>query len=98
MNDLDNFRDLILEGIPKVLPQKKNYDLNINHAPIRKDILSLDEKKLALKNALRYFSKDMHHILAPEFLEELKKYGRIYMYRFRPDYKILNLYKQQLFN
>ena len=88
MNDLDNFRDLILEGIPKVLPQKKNYDLNINHAPIRKDILSVDEKKLALKNALRYFSKDMHHILAPEFLEELKKYGRIYMYRFRPNYKI----------
>ena len=88
MNDLDNFRDLVLEGIPKVLPQKKNYDLNINHAPIRKDILSIDEKKLALKNALRYFSKDMHHTLAPEFLEELKKYGRIYMYRFRPDYKI----------
>ena len=62
MNDLDNFKDLILKGIPKVLPQKKNYDLNINHAPIRKDILSVDEKKLALKNALRYFSKDMHHI------------------------------------
>ena len=88
MNDLDNFRNFILEGIPKVLPKKKKYDLNINHAPIRKDILSIDEKKLALKNALRYFSKDMHHTLAPEFLEELKKYGRIYMYRFRPDYKI----------
>ena len=88
MNDLDNFRNFILEGIPKVLPEKKEYDLNINHAPIRKDILSIDEKKLALKNALRYFSKDMHHTLAPEFLEELKKYGRIYMYRFRPDYKI----------
>ena len=88
MNDLDNFRNFILEGIPKVLPKKKEYDLNINHAPIRKDILSIDEKKLALKNALRYFSKDMHHTLAPEFLEELKKYGRIYMYRFRPDYKI----------
>ena len=88
MNDLDNFRNFILEGIPKVLPKKKDYDLNINHAPIRKDILSIDEKKLALKNALRYFSKDTHHTLAPEFLEELKKYGRIYMYRFRPDYKI----------
>ena len=88
MNDLDNFRNFILEGIPKVLPKKKKYDLNINHAPIRKDILSIDEKKLALKNALRYFSKDMHHTLAAEFLEELKKYGRIYMYRFRPDYKI----------
>ena len=88
MNDLDNFRNFILEGIPKVLPEKKEYDLNINHAPIRKDILSIDEKKLALKNALRYFSKDMHHTLAAEFLEELKKYGRIYMYRFRPDYKI----------
>ncbi len=88
MNDLDNFRDFILEGIPIVLPKRKKYDLNINHAPIRKDILSIDEKKLALKNALRYFSKDIHHKLAPEFLEELKKYGRIYMYRFRPDYKI----------
>ena len=88
MNDLDNFRDFILEGIPIVLPKRKKYDLNINHAPIRKDILSIDEKKLALKNALRYFSKDMHHTLAAEFLEELKKYGRIYMYRFRPDYKI----------
>ncbi|MBL6874569.1 MAG: urocanate hydratase [Flavobacteriales bacterium] len=88
MNDLENFRNFILEGIPKFLPKKKEYDLNINHAPIRKDILSIDEKKLALKNALRYFSKDMHHTLAPEFLEELKKYGRIYMYRFRPDYKI----------
>ena len=88
MSDLENFRNFILEGIPKVLPKKKKYDLNINHAPIRKDILSIDEKKLALKNALRYFSKDMHHTLAPEFLEELKKYGRIYMYRFRPDYKI----------
>ena len=88
MNDLENFRNFILEGIPKVLPKKKKYDLNINHAPIRKDILCNDEKKLALKNALRYFSKDMHHTLAPEFLEELKKYGRIYMYRFRPDYKI----------
>ena len=88
MNDLDNFKNFILEGIPKVLPKKKEYDLNINHAPIRKDILSIDEKKLALKNALRYFSKNMHHTLAPEFLEELKKFGRIYMYRFRPDYKI----------
>ena len=68
--------------------QLKNYEEDINHAPIRKEILSPEEKKLALKNALRYFHEKHHAVLAPEFAEELKKYGRIYMYRFRPDYEI----------
>ena len=61
---------------------------NINHAPRRKDILSQDEKKLALRNALRYFPAELHAALAPEFADELKKYGRIYMYRYRPDYEM----------
>jgi urocanate hydratase len=82
------FRDTILAGIPAELPPAKPYDAQINHAPKRKDILSADEKKLAIKNALRYFDKKHHAVLAKEFAEELKKYGRIYMYRFRPDYKI----------
>jgi len=86
--NLTEFQKQILAGIPEVLPQAKAYDAEINHAPIRKDILSLNEKKLALKNALRYFDVKHHAILAPEFAEELKKYGRIYMYRFRPDYKM----------
>ncbi len=76
----ENFQSLILQGIPEVLPEPKAFDFDINHAPKRKDILSLDEKKLALKNALRYFDAKHHSILAPEFAEELKKYGRIYMY------------------
>ncbi len=78
----------IKEGIPNKVPQKLVYDSNINHAPKRKDILNKAQKKLALKNALRYFPKSHHEILAPEFLNELKEYGRIYMYRYRPDYKI----------
>ncbi len=82
------FQEAILEGIPVELPKVKPYDENINHAPVRKDILSKDEKKLALKNALRYFPEKFHKELAPGFAEELKKFGRIYMYRFRPDYKI----------
>lgn len=82
------FQEAILEGIPDKLPKPKPYDENINHAPVRKDILSKEEKKLALKNALRYFKTEFHKELAPEFAEELKKYGRIYMYRFRPNYKI----------
>jgi urocanate hydratase len=82
------FKELILQGIPKELPPLKDYEKEVNHAPIRKDILSKEEKKLALKNALRYFPEKHHAILAPEFAEELQKYGRIYMYRFRPDYKI----------
>lgn len=83
-----SFKELILQGIPDVLPNLKTYELSINHAPKRKDSLNASEKKLALKNALRYFDKKHHKILAEEFADELKKYGRIYMYRFRPDYKI----------
>ncbi len=82
------FKNQILEGIPSKLPQPKPYELNINHAPKRKDILSDDEKKLALRNALRYFDTKHHKTLLPEFREELNTYGRIYMYRFRPDYKM----------
>ncbi len=81
-------KESILKGIPKVLPPAKAYDKDINHAPLRKEILNEDEKKLALKNALRYFPKEQHTVLAPEFAKELKEYGRIYMYRFRPEYKI----------
>ena len=82
------FQDQILQGIPNELPTPKPFDESINHAPKRKDILSDDEKKLALKNALRYFDAKHHAILLPEFKSELETYGRIYMYRFRPDYKI----------
>ena len=82
------FKEQIQQGIPPVLPPKKEYDVSINHAPKRKDILTSDEKKLALKNALRYFDKKHHQELLPEFAEELDKYGRIYMYRFKPNYKI----------
>ena len=80
------FAAQIQQGIPDVLPPKKAFDLEINHAPKRKDILSPEEKKLALKNALRYFDPKHHQELGFEFSEELEKYGRIYMYRFRPDY------------
>lgn len=83
-----NFRKLILQGIPDKLPQPKPYNPEINHAPKRKPILNNEEKILAIKNALRYFPKKFHPTLAKEFYEELEKYGRIYMYRFRPDYKI----------
>ena len=82
------FQEQIRQGIPAVLPEPKTYETDINHAPKRKEILSPDEKKLALRNALRYFPADQHAILAKEFLAELETYGRIYMYRFRPDYKI----------
>lgn len=85
---MDNFRETVCEGIPAVIPQAKAYDPTINHAPRRKDILSLEEKRLALKNALRYFPAEQHAALAPEFAKELEEYGRIYMYRYRPDYKI----------
>lgn len=81
-----NFKDQILEGIPDELPAAKAYNESLNHAPKRKDILNKDEKKLALENALRYFDKKHHKTLLPEFKEELEKYGRIYMYRFKPDY------------
>ena len=75
-------------GIPNELPPKKEYDTTISHAPKRKDILTDDEKKLALRNALRYFPKNLHPTLIKEFKEELETYGRIYMYRYRPDYKM----------
>ncbi|MEP3207920.1 MAG: urocanate hydratase [Maribacter sp.] len=83
-----NFKQQILQGIPTQLPLKKEYSLATSHAPKRKDILSLDEKKLAIRNALRYFPKDWHAELSKEFAEELKRYGRIYMYRFKPNYDI----------
>jgi len=83
-----NFQKQILEGIPKQLPPVQAYDTNINHAPKRKDILSADEKKLALRNALRYFDKAQHAELILEFKQELETYGRIYMYRLRPTYKM----------
>lgn len=82
------FQQAILEGVPAELPAKKVYDSSINHAPKRKEILSKEEKKLALKNALRYFPSKFHAELIQEFSEELEKHGRIYMYRFRPDYEI----------
>jgi len=82
------FQEQVKEGIPDVLPSPKTYDSIINHAPKRKDILSSEEKKLALRNALRYFDQKHHAELLPEFRHELETYGRIYMYRFRPDYKM----------
>ena len=82
------FKEQILQGIPTELPQAKQYDSNINHAPKRKDILTIEEKKLALHNALRYFDSKHHPVLAEEFAQELSEYGRIYMFRFRPDYEI----------
>jgi len=82
------FKEQIQQGIPAILPSKKDYDISINHAPKRKEILSADEKKLALRNALRYFEAKHHAELLPEFVDELEKYGRIYMYRFRPTYKM----------
>ncbi|QQU03831.1 urocanate hydratase [Myroides odoratus] len=82
------FKEQILQGIPNELPAKKEYDPAINHAPKRKEILTEEEKKLALRNALRYFDAKHHSELIQEFKEELETYGRIYMYRFRPDYKM----------
>lgn len=83
-----SFQDQLIQGIPAVLPPKKDRNPAISHAPKRKDMLSPEEKKLALINALRYFPKEWHSELAIEFLEELKEYGRIYMYRFMPDYPL----------
>ncbi|NOU47570.1 MAG: urocanate hydratase [Bacteroidales bacterium] len=88
MSSLIDFQQAVLQGIPQKLPPVKGYDTAISHAPKRKDVLSKDEKRLALKNALRYFPSEHHAELAIEFAVELKTYGRIYMYRFRPDYKI----------
>ena len=83
-----SFKNQILEGIPEQLPTVQIYDHNINHAPKRKAILTIEEKKLALQNALRYFDKKHHSVLIEEFKNELEAYGRIYMYRFRPSYKM----------
>ena len=85
---ITDFQQQILAGITDELPPVKSYDSKINHAPKRKDILSVDEKKLALQNALRYFPSHLHAALVNEFREELETYGRIYMYRYRPEYKI----------
>ncbi|MGB0524891.1 MAG: urocanate hydratase [Flammeovirgaceae bacterium] len=85
---MNHFQAQIVQGIPAELPQKQTWDAEANHAPKRKDSLSTDEKKLAIRNALRYFPKAWHATLAPEFAEELEVYGRIYMYRFRPDYRM----------
>ena len=82
----EDFQKEIMLGIPDYLPEHPAYDTTINHAPKRKDILTPEEKQLALRNALRYFPKKLHAQLAPEFAEELKTYGRIYMYRYRPTY------------
>jgi len=83
-----DFKKQILLGIPQELPAKKEYDINVNHAPIRENVLSPQEKKLALRNALRYFDQKFHQELIPEFVFELEKFGRIYMYRFRPNYEM----------
>ena len=87
--NLTGFQSAIKQGIPATLPQPLPYDTEVNHAPVRKDILSVSDKKLAIRNALRYFDEQHHAILAKEFAEELKKYGRIYMFRFRPQYAML---------
>lgn len=83
-----DFKLAISTGIPNELPERKGLDAAVSHAPVRKDILTVEEKRLALRNALRYFDTRHHAVLAPEFAEELEKYGRIYMYRFRPDYRM----------
>ena len=85
---IQDFQQQIRAGIPDTLPEVKPYDTTINHAPKRKDILTPEQKELALRNALRYFDPKHHEVLAPEFAEELARYGRIYMYRFRPEYEI----------
>lgn len=86
--NVQEFQKEIMEGIPTQIPSVQAYDTTVSHAPKRKDILTPDEKKLALRNALRYFKPEWHAELAPEFMQELQKYGRIYMYRFRPTYRM----------
>ena len=88
MQGINAFQQAILQGIPQELPAPKPFDNSINHAPKRKDILNQDEKRLAIRNALRYFPVEFHAELAQEFARELQEFGRIYMYRFRPDYPI----------
>ena len=85
---MTNLKQAILQGIPSELPTKRNINASVSHAPNRKNILNKEEKQLAIRNALRYFPEHMHPVLASEFAEELKTYGRIYMYRFMPDYEI----------
>lgn len=85
---LQEFQQSIQEGIPDILPAPQAYDFEVNHAPRRKNCLNREEKKLALRNALRYFDPKHHAVLAPEFAKELEEYGRIYMYRFRPSYEM----------
>ena len=85
---IEQFQQEIRAGIPDVLPPMPAYDNDINHAPRRKDILTTEEKRLALRNALRYFPRHLHKQLIGEFAEELERYGRIYMYRYRPSYEM----------
>ncbi len=85
---MNDFRSQICEGIPDRLPEPKPYDTSVNHAPRRRDLLTTEEKKLALRNALRYFPPQLHGVLAPEFAAELHDRGRIYMYRYRPSYEM----------
>ncbi len=86
--EMNDFQQEIIKGIPDLLPEPQTRDEKVNHAPKRKDILNTEEKKLAIKNALRYFDSKYHTVLAKEFANELQDYGRIYMYRFRPNYKM----------
>ncbi len=88
MMTLEEFKQELIEGIPQQIPAAIEYNIDLNHAPKRKDILSVAEKKLALKNALRYFPKEHHKFLAAEFAEELEEYGRIYMFRYKPKHKM----------
>jgi len=85
---MTNLKQAILQGIPSEIPAKRDINASVSHAPNRKNILNKEEKQLAIRNALRYFPEHMHTVLAPEFAEELKTYGRIYMYRFIPEYEI----------
>ena len=84
----ENFKASLCLGVPEVRPSPAVWDNSVSHAPRRKDILLGHEKQLALRNALRYFKSEFHPELAPEFAEELRNYGRIYMYRFRPQYEM----------
>ena len=86
--NVEKFKESITQGIPSILPPSKTPSDGVPHAPVRKEILTLAEKELALSNALRYFPEDQHAVLAPEFAQELKNYGRIYMYRLMPDVEI----------
>jgi hypothetical protein len=86
--NLEQFKKSITQGIPSILPPSKTPSDRVSHAPVRKEILTSVEKELALANALRYFPEDQHAVLAPEFAQELKNYGRIYMYRLMPDVEI----------